>query len=69
MEEGNVGPEKHDQSKLKNPAPRQEDKNKHSTLLHILYFKKKKKSHLSGKMLFLKSSSPHMFFGDATMQS
>ena len=42
MEGGNVGPEKHDQSKLKNPAPRQEDKNKHSTLLHILYFKKKK---------------------------
>ena len=67
MEEGNVVPEKHDQSKLKNPAPRQ-DKNKLSTLLHILN-SKKKKSHLSGKMLFLNSSSPHMSFGDATMQS
>ena len=42
MEEGNVVPEKHDQSKLKNPAPRQ-DKNKLSTLLHILNSKKKKK--------------------------
>ena len=40
MEEGNVVLEKNNQSKLKNQAPRQEDKNKHSTLPHIVYFKK-----------------------------
>lgn len=66
MEKGNVVPEKMISQNLKT---KHLDKKIKINIQHYHTSFSSRKSHLSGKMLFLNSFSPHISFGDATMQS